>query len=144
MLWQDVKQQILDACGPLLESQGFKFVKSRSTFQKPTPSGRMIVRFLFTASDVGNYSVAVGCGVRHDIIERVVHQTSTIAKRVQGSTTTINAEWSDSMYLNTPEEQAVAAKALQTYIREVALPFLLRDYTLADFSALLNETDLKG
>jgi hypothetical protein len=68
--------------------------------------------------------------VRHNTIEEIVHQTSTTDKRARSSTTTINAGCSELLYLNTPEEQAVAIARLHAYIREVAMPFLARDYTI--------------
>jgi hypothetical protein len=78
------------------------------------------------------------------VIERIVHQASTADKRAQSCTTTIAAEWSDDLFLNSPEEQVITISRLQAYIREVALPFLERDYSLADLSALLNLVDFEG
>lgn len=146
MTWEDIKREILEACGPLVESRGFKFVKSRTSFEKPTPTGRLMIWFRFVASDVGNYSVSIGCGVRHDAIERIVNQTSTTDKRAQSSTSTISLVWNDGavMWLNTSEERAAAITKLRAYMQDIALLFLEREYTLQDFSAILNVTDAEG
>jgi len=144
MLWPDVQCEILDACRPLLESRGFKFVKSRSSFERSTATGRLMFQFRFSTTHQLNHWVQAGCGVRHDAIERIVHQSSAIDKAAKSSTTTINKAWTRPLIVNTAEEQAAAITQLQTYVQEVALPFLEREYTLKDISALLNVTDPEG
>jgi len=143
MSWPSIQSDVLHACQALLEPHGYKLVKSRTSFERPTATGRLSVRLLFVASDVGNYSLRVGCGVRHDAIERIVDMGRAPEQR-SNSAWTINAEWSNPLSLNSAEEQAEAVSGLHEYIRAVALPFLGREYSLEDFSTLLNVTDAEG
>jgi len=144
MSWQAIQLELLESCKPLLEPRGYKLVKSRSSFEKPTAGGRLIIRLLFVASDVGNRSVQIGCGVRNDAIEQIVSQGAPPATGAAAIPTTLHAEWSHRFWLNSVEEQEEAASRLRQYVRETALPFLEREYSLGDFSALLNVTDVAG
>ena len=143
MSWPLIQLDVLEPCKALLTAHGFKLVKSRMSFEKPSADGRLVVRVLFVASDVGNYSVQIGCGIRHDAIERIV-EAGVAPERRQSTATTIQAEWSRTWGLNTAEEQQEAITELLRYLHEVALPFLEREYSLADYSALLNQTDADG
>jgi len=144
MSWQAIQLDLFEACKSLLEPHGYKRVKSRSSFEKPTATGRLMVQLLFVASDVGNQSVQIGCGVRHNAIEQLVSMGAAPKPGAGAIPTTIHAEWSGRFWLNSVAEQAEAAFELPRYIREVALPFLEREYSLADFSTLLNVTDGEG
>lgn len=144
MSWNEIKSLILKSCGELLEPHGFRLVKSRDCFDKVSPTGRLVVQLTLVASDVGNYSVRIGCGVRNNAIEDMVHRTSSVDKRRQSSTTTINISCDQLWWLNTSAEVAAAIVGLQTYIRDVALPFLQKDYSAQDFASLLNTTDSDG
>ena len=144
MSWSDIKSSILGAAGELLEPHGYKLIKSRDSYEKLTPTGRLVIRLTLVASDVGNYSVRIGCGVRNDAIEDIFHRTSTVDKRCQSSTPTIIIGGDERWRLNTAEEQAVAIAGLQKYIQEAAIPFLQKAYSLQDFSDLLNTTNTDG
>jgi hypothetical protein len=142
--WEDTKSSVLEGCEDLLSPHAYKLVKSRSSFEKPTATGRLIIRLAFIATDVGNRFVRIGCGVRNNAIEELVNATSSLDKRSHSSTTTINTYCDTLWLLNTPDEQASTISGLLAYIQDTALPFLERDYSPQDLSALLNITDSDG
>ncbi|MDB6122743.1 MAG: hypothetical protein JWQ71_1736 [Pedosphaera sp.] len=142
--WKNIKSDILKGCEDILRPHAYKLVRSRSSFEKPTATGRLIVLMNFVSSDVGNRFVRIRCGVRNNEIERIVSRTLSTDKGYHPSTITIGTDCDTVWLLNTQEEQASTIKGLQSYIQDVALPFLEKDYSLQDFSALLNVTDAEG
>jgi len=134
--WSDIKDKVVHACADILCSHGYRFVKSRSSFEKTIETGRLSVFLTLTSSDVGNRFVYIGCGVRNSAIEKLVGGSS--------AETTVSL-WCDTLFLlNTLEDQTSTICGLQTYIQEVALPYLCRDYSFQHLSDLLNITDEAG
>jgi hypothetical protein len=144
MSWEDIQVTVLRSCEDILRAHGYKLVKSRNHLEKTIATGRLIVRFTFVASDVGNRFVRVGCGVRNHAIEEIVNRTSSLEQRSQAFTTTIDMNCDTIWWLNTEKEQAATITGMHKYFREVALPFLEKEYSLEDFSALLNVTNPEG
>ncbi len=140
MSWPSIQSEVLEACRAVLEPLGYRLVRSRTSFEKPTAAGRLAVRLLFVASDVGHRSVRVGSGVRHNAIEQSVSMGLPPEKRTT-TEWTLSTEWSGPLSLDSPEEQAATVAAVCRYLREVALPFLSREHSLAELSALLNLAD---
>ena len=103
-----------------------------------------MIYFTLVASDVGNRFVRTGCGVRNNAIEDLFHKTSSTDKRCQSATATIGVSCDKLWVLNTTEEVAIAISELNAYVRDVALPFLQKKYSLQDFSMLLNTTNTDG
>ena len=144
MSWNDIKASVYASCGALLEPHGFRLIKSRSSYEKVTANGRLMIYFTLVASDVGNRFVRTGCGVRNNAIEDLFHKTSSTDKRCQSATATIGVSCDKLWVLNTTEEVAIAISELNAYVRDVALPFLQKKYSLQDFSMLLNTTNTDG
>jgi hypothetical protein len=142
MSWQEIRNSLFQVCGSLLEPHGYRFVSARAGYERASTSERRGVYLVLVASPHGNHSVQPWCGVRNNTIEKIFHRTSGVDKRYQSSYTTINVgegHW----YLNTREEQQHAAAKLREFIQGVALPFLGKEYSYSDYSALLN-TDRDG
>lgn len=140
MSWNDIKADILKACGTILEPKGFRFLKARKTYVKPIPAGRLMVQFVLTATDHGNYYGNVGCGVRNDKIEEIVNLTATFDKIEKPHTTTISVFSQKKWHLNSTEEIAVAIAGFKSFIQEEALPFLQTEYSFQDLSNMLNSS----
>ena len=134
--WSDIKTKVVNACGDILSSCGYRFVKSRSSFETPIATGRLSVRLTLISSDVGNRFARIGCGVRNSAVEKLVGGSS--------ADTTVSLSCDTLWLLNTPEDLASTIRGLQSYIQEVALPFLGSDYSLQHLSDLLNITDEAG
>jgi hypothetical protein len=134
--WSDIKTTVFNECGDILSSHGYRLVKSRSSFERTITTGRLSVFLTLISSDVGNRFARIGCGVRNSAVEKLVGGSS--------ADTTVSLSCDTLWLLNTPEDLASTLCGLQTHIREVALPFLGRDYSFQQLSDLLNVTDEAG
>jgi hypothetical protein len=135
--WNDIKTRVVSACGDTLIPHGYRFIKSRSRFEKSIARGCLSVSLTLISSDAGNRFARIGCGVRNSAVEDLMGGAST-------ADTTIGLSCDTLWQLNTPGDQESTIHGLQTYIQEVALPFLERDYSFQQLSDLLNVTDEAG
>ena len=65
-------------------------------------------------------------------------------KRCQPYTDTVALFSHNRWVLNTSEDQATTIVGFQAYIRDVALPFLQKEYSFQDLSTMLNTTNPDG
>ena len=68
--WIDIKTKVVNACGDILSSHGYRFVKSRSSYETTIATGRLSVILTLISSDVGNRFARIGCGVRNSAVEK--------------------------------------------------------------------------
>lgn len=134
--WSDIKTKVVNACGDVLNSHGYRFVTSRNSFERTTVTDRLSVGLILISSDVGNRFARIGCGLRNSPIEKLVGGSP--------ADTTLSLSCDTLWLLNTSDEQISTISGLQTYIRHVALPFLEKHYSFQQLSELLNITDAAG
>jgi hypothetical protein len=78
------------------------------------------------------------CGVRNNSIEERFHRTSGVDKKYRANYTTINIDCGEYWYLNTEKEIKDAIAKATKFIREKAIPFLEKEYSIQDYCELLN------
>ena len=93
---------------------------------------------MLVASKHRNYKLRVWCGVRNNAIEERFHITSGVDKKYRANYTTINLDCGAYWSLNSEKEIAQAVANAKRFIADTAIPFLEREYSTQDYSALLN------
>ncbi|MYM89378.1 hypothetical protein GTP91_19650 [Rugamonas sp. FT82W] len=138
--WEDTKARVVRECGERLLALSYKYVKSRSAFEKSSQGERRAVNFLFTGSNVGNHWMSIWCSVRNDAIESIFHRTSGIDKKSQPVYSTINFSTVDTMRVDSEKDVDLFIAKANAFISETAIPFIEQPYSYPAYSDLLNST----
>jgi hypothetical protein len=138
MTWNDTRNSVLRACGKELEPLGFQFSDSRTGFETKTSTDRKGVYINLVCTDRGNRSAKVWAGISNFVIEKMFHRTSGVAASQRAFYTTVNLGCADRWSLDNSHDHETAIDGILAFIKCEALPFLAKDYSLSDYSSLLN------
>lgn len=138
MEWRDIKAEMAALVGEKVSPLGYKFVKSQDSFERRSGDETRFIFLGFVAKKNAFHHMRPWCGIRNAEIERVFHKTSGVDAKYQRNYTVVNAGRHDSLDLDTAQERETAKQQIAAFLREVALPLLEREYSIQDYSRMLN------
>lgn len=84
------KNAVFDRCDNILNGDGFKLIRSRSSYVRRTEFGFMSVSISgYDEADGGDTVLHVGLGVRHDNVDNIVNELGHVVGKFTSYTTTV-------------------------------------------------------